>query len=189
MPTTGLCKYPNNRTGYPKAVVYSRWATKIATSGPGRNRKLPLNGRCVKLIRTNSAIHRQFIPWEQQHLIWEIICLLLNLFDEINLYIVTFISWVKKMYLPSVVKTSTSQRDSDPSTPTSCRKTCWPISGRAHVKVFVIPSSTKKAKFLIILQLQNVQFYVHICKRILAFVLLSNMDILKHYWPKYKFTI
>lgn len=45
---------------------------------------------------------------------------------------------------PSVVKTSTSHSESDPSTPTSCRKTCCPTSGRAHVKVFVTPSSVNK---------------------------------------------
>lgn len=44
--------------------------------------------------------------------------------------------------LPSFENTSTSHRLRLPSTPTSCIATYWPTSGRAHVNVFVVPSST-----------------------------------------------
>lgn len=52
----------------------------------------------------------------------------------------------KFIHLPSVVNTSTSQSDSDPSTPTSCKKTYWPTRTRAQVNVFVIPSSGIKVR-------------------------------------------
>jgi hypothetical protein len=47
-------------------------------------------------------------------------------------------------FLPLVVKTSTSHTDKEPSTPTSCRNTCWPTSVRAHVNVLVTPSSVTR---------------------------------------------
>lgn len=46
--------------------------------------------------------------------------------------------------LPLVVKTSTSHTDKEPSTPTSCRNTCWPVRVRAHVNVLVTPSSVTR---------------------------------------------
>ena len=52
--------------------------------------------------------------------------------------------------LPSVAKTSTSQRLRLPSTPTSWRKTYWPTRARAHWNVFVTPSSVQKIIVLVI---------------------------------------
>lgn len=52
-----------------------------------------------------------------------------------------------KINLPSVVKTSTSHKLKEPSTPTNCRKTYWPINGLAQVNVLVMPSSEKENKY------------------------------------------
>lgn len=56
-------------------------------------------------------------------------------------------------HLPSLEKTSTSHKLRLPSTPTNWMATYWPTSGRAHVNVFVVPSSAtiefdKSIKFL-----------------------------------------
>lgn len=48
---------------------------------------------------------------------------------------------VIKNDLPSVVKTSTSHKDSEPSDPTNCKNTYCPIRVRAQVNDFVEPSS------------------------------------------------
>lgn len=55
--------------------------------------------------------------------------------------IIKVIKWKNYYNIPSVVKISTSHNDKDPSTPTNCRNTCWPISVLAQVNVFVTPSS------------------------------------------------
>lgn len=63
--------------------------------------------------------------------------------------------WIHKFYwivrevkqnLPSFENTSTSQRLRLPSTPTSWMATNWPTRGRAHVNVFVVPSSIERKR-------------------------------------------
>jgi len=61
--------------------------------------------------------------------------------------------------LPSVAKTSTSQRLKLPSTPTSCKKTYCPTSALAQTKVFVIPSSVICQHVLI-----NLLLFLEKCK-------------------------